>query len=343
MLRVLHLNLPPLPVEIARQNLAALDAEVVAAQCSTTDELVQAAAGVDAIIGAALGRILTREALAQLPKLRHVSIWSGSTDYLDLDAFTDAGVVVSFAADACTDEVADHGMAMMLALGRRLPHWDRLMRARSGVYVPHDDVIATGRPLPRLSTLTCGTVGFGRAGMALAARARAFGMRLLAFDPFLPPTAGLELGVELTTMERVLSESDFVHLYVPMKDDTRHIIGADELALMKPTAYLINSSARAAVIDEPALLDALSAGRLAGAGLDNLEVDPNRRNPILDLDSVILSPHIAHVSDDAYATMQTRICEDVVQFFSGVWPPLVANPAVKARVTLPCAPGPSLR
>lgn len=334
-LKVVHLNLPPLPVETARERLAVLDADVVAATCSDVDELVGVAADADALICAGVGRLLTREGLARLPKLRHVSIWSGSTDFIDLQAFTDAGVVVSFGADACTDEVADHGMAMMLTLGRKLRHWDRVMRANVGVYVPHDPIIEAARPMPRLSTLTCGTIGFGRAGMALARRARAFGMRFLAHDPYIPQDAGNDLGVELTSKERVLAESDFVHLYVPMKGDTTHIIGSDELAMMKPTAHLINSSARAAVIDEAALYAALTTGRLAGAGLDNLEFETGTVNPILLLDNVVLSPHIAHVSDQAYATMQERVCDDVVEFFTGHWPRLVANPEVMQRVALP--------
>ncbi|MGD9798434.1 MAG: NAD(P)-dependent oxidoreductase, partial [Acidimicrobiia bacterium] len=258
-------------------------------------------------------------------------------------------ICVSFAADACTDEVADHGMAMMLALGRKLFHFDRVMRATKGVYVPHDPIIDAAKPLPRLSTLTVGSIGFGRAGMALATRTTGFGMRFLAYDPFVPPGTGAELGVELTTMERVLAESDFVHLYVPMKADTFHLVGADQLRQMKPTAYLINSSARSTVIDEVALLRALTDGTIAGAGLDNLDmpegvtaegVSPDEAaeltaNPILALDNVILTPHIAHVSDDAYRTMQHRVCDDVVEFFGGRWPALVANPAVKELIGTP--------
>jgi D-3-phosphoglycerate dehydrogenase len=157
-------------------------------------------------------------------------------------------------------------------------------------------------------------------------------MRFLAHDPFIPQDAGAALGVELTTKDRVLSESDFIHLYVPMKGDTKHIIGEDELGLMKPTAYLVNSSARATVIDEVALYAALTSGRLAGAGLDNLEMDAERPNPLLALDTVLLSPHIAHVSDEAYATMRERVCDDVVLFLTGHWPALVANPEVKQFV-----------
>lgn len=333
-LKIVHFNIPPVPIEMARTYLESLNAEVVAAECSTSAELVEVAADADALICAAAGRLLTREALAGMPKLRHVSIWSGSTDYLDLDAFTDAKVVVSFSADECTDEVADHGTAMMLTLGRKLPHWDRVMRGEKGIYAPHDPIIEAGRPMRRLSTLTCGSIGLGRAGLALARRARSFGMQFLAHDPFIPVDTGQDLSIELTSKARVLSESDFVHLNVPMKSDTEHIIGLADLALMKPTAYLINSSARSAVIDEAALFEALSSGRLAGAGLDVLDVKEGVVNPILSLDNVVLSPHIAHVSDESYAAMQRRVCNDVVQFFNGEWPQLIGNPRVKERVAL---------
>jgi D-3-phosphoglycerate dehydrogenase len=334
MKRIVHLNMPPVGVEAARELLASLDAELVAATAGSEEELVEVARDADAIIGAGVGRLLTRKGLVELTRCRIVSIWAGSTDFIDLPAFTDHGICVSFAADECTDEVADHGMAMMLAVGRKLFYFDRVMRERKGHYVPHDDIIDAAKPLPRLSGLTVGCIGLGRAGLALARRSRGFGMRFVAYDPFVPPDTGRDLGVELTTMERVLREADFLHLYVPMKADTVHLIGAAQLAQMKPTAYLINTSARAQVIDEKALLEALSTGRLAGAALDNLEMKPDETNPLLALDSVIVTPHISHVSDESYAAMQRRVCEDVVGFFNGRWPRLVANPEIMQKVTI---------
>lgn len=342
-MKVLHLNLPPVPPELARQLLAPLGAELVVAECQTGEAVVEVARDVDAIIGAAVGKLFTAEVVGQLDRCRIVSLWSGSTDYLALDTFTAKGITVSFAADACTEEVADHGMAMMLALGRKLFLWDRIMREKEARYAgptgkEHDDVIDLARPINRLSTRTVGCIGFGRAGVALATRCRGFGMRFIAHDPFLPVGAGAALGVELLSKEEVLAQSDFLHLYVPMKADTEHIIGEAELALMKPTSYLVNTSARAAVIDEAALLAALEGGRLAGAALDNLTMtleEGAARNPLLDRDDVILSPHISHVSDESYDTMRHRVCEDVVRYFGGEWPALVANPAVREIVGTP--------
>lgn len=333
-LRIVHLNMPPVGVELARDLLASLDAEVVAATASSEEDLLEVAREADAIIGAGVGRLLTSKGLDELTRCRIVSIWAGSTDFIDLPAFTDHGICVSFAADECTDEVADHGMAMMLAVGRKLFYFDRVMRERKGVYVPHDDIIDAAKPLPRLSGLTVGCVGLGRAGLALARRSRAFGMRFIAFDPFIPTDTGRDLGVELTSMEQVLAQADFLHLYVPMKADTLRIIGAAQLAQMKPTAYLINTSARAQVIDEEALFDALTSNRLAGAALDNLEMKPDETNPLLGLDNVIVTPHISHVSDESYEAMQRRVCEDVVGFFNGRWPRLVANPDVRSKVSI---------
>jgi D-3-phosphoglycerate dehydrogenase len=335
--KIVHVNIPPVGEELTRNLFAGFDADLVPVTASNEEELLAVAIDADAIIGAGVGRLLTREGVKQLQRCRIVSIWAGSTDYMDLEPFTEAGICVSFGADACTEEVADHGMAMMLALGRKLFYFDRVMRERKGHYVPHDDIIDAAKPLPRLSGLTVGCVGLGRAGLALARRCQGFSMRFIAYDPFIPADTGAGLGVELTTMERVLAEADFLHLYVPMKKDTFHIMGETQLAAMKPTAYLVNSSARAQVIDEDALYDALTKGRLAGAALDNLEMKKDETNRLLGLDNVIVTPHISHVSDESYSAMQHRVCEDVIGFFNGRWPALVANPEIREKVSLPIA------
>jgi len=335
--RVIHLNLPPVSPELARELLQPIGAEVVVVECTTEEEVVRAAADADAIIGAAIGRLLTRDVLSRLTRCRIVSLWSGSTDYLDLDAFTDHSVCVCFGADACTEEVADHGMALMLAAGRRLHFLDSFVRKTEGRWESHDDVVAAALPMPRLATTTVGTLGFGRVGAALARRAQGFGMRFLAYDPYIPADSGRQWNVELTSKERVLGEADYIHICVPMKDDTVRIVGEEELRQMKPTAWLVNASSRATVIDEKALVAALGAGRLGGAALDNLGRDPDHpdaRNPLLDLPNVLLTPHISHVSDQSYAAMLRRVCDDVVDFFNGRWPQLVANPAVKQRLTI---------
>ena len=333
-LKVVHLNLGPVDPEFARQILQQIDAEMVVAQCKTEEEVVQVATDADAIIGPGVGRLLTRKGMEALKRCRLVSIWAGSNDFIDLDAFTDHGICVAYAPDASTEEVANHSMAMMLALNRKLFFYDRFLRDRKGHWRgdEHDDIIDLGKPYPRLSDLTVGCIGFGRAGRALAKRSHAFGMRFLAYDPYIAQENNADLGAELTSLDRMLSESDFVHIFVPMTNETRQIVGAAELAKMKPTAYLINSSARSTVIDEPALYAALAAGKLSGAGLDNLEQKPDTENPLLSLPNVIVSPHIAHVSDASYIAMQRRVCEDVVRFFTGEWPVLVANPAVKEKV-----------
>jgi D-3-phosphoglycerate dehydrogenase / 2-oxoglutarate reductase len=335
--RVVHLNLPPVSPELARELLEPIGAEVIVATCSSEEEVVAVAADADAIIGAAIGRLMTRDVLSHLTRCRIVSLWSGSTDYLDLDAFTDHSVCVCFGADACTEEVADHSMALMLAAGRRLHFLDSFVRDNEGRWESHDDVVAAALPMPRLSTTTVGTLGFGRVGAALAKRSQGFGLRFLAYDPYISADAGRQWDVELTSKERVLAEADYIHICVPMKEDTVHIVGDDELRQMKPTAWLVNASSRATVIDEAALVAALQEGRLAGAALDNVGRDPHQpdaRNPLLDLPNVVLTPHISHVSNQSYAAMLQRVCEDVVEFFNGRWPQLVANPAVKDRLTI---------
>jgi D-3-phosphoglycerate dehydrogenase / 2-oxoglutarate reductase len=338
---ILMFNIPPLAVDQAGELLASLEPTIVTATCENEDDVVEAAAEADAIIGASVGRFLGAEGLVRLPRLALVSLWAGSTDFLDLDAYTAHGVCVAFGADACTEEVADHGMALMLASARKLFPFDRTMRGMHGSFGNHDELIDAARPLARLSTLTVGTIGLGRAGLALAARCQPFGMRVLAHDPFVPPGTGAALGVQLVSFDDVLTGSDFLHLYVPMRAETEHLIDAEAIGRMKRGAYLVNSSARAQVIDEAALVEALASGHLGGAALDNMVMDPEVESPLLAFDNVILTPHIAHVSDQSYAAMQRRVCEDVVRFFTGSWPPLVANPAVRKRVTAyPATPAP---
>lgn len=332
--KVALVDLGPIAPAIVERILAPIGATVAVTTSRDEADVIAIAHDADAIIGPVLGTILTPAGLDQLERCRVVSIWAGSTDFLDADSYTQRGIAVCFAADASTEEIANHGMALMLAVNRKLFFYDGYFRERGGHLGDHNDVVAAGRPYPRLSNLTAGTIGLGRAGLALAARVRPFGMRFLAHDPFVLPGAGNELGVELVSKERLLAESDFVHIHLPMKADTQKIIGASELALMKPSAYLVNCAARSGFIDEPALVAALQEGRLAGAALDNL--DPvEGGNPLLGFPNVIVTPHIAHVSDESYEQMIVRACDDVRRFFTGEWPPLLANPRIKELVRLP--------
>ena len=332
--KVVQLNLNPVDPQIAQGIFREIDAELVVADCETEDEVIKVAHDADAIIRA--GGPLTRRVLESLERCRIISCYAIDIDGIDMDAATERGICVSYAVDATTEEVSDHAMAMMLGLARKLFFYDSVVRAGRWRN-DHKAMVEMGRPMFRMSTVTVGSIGFGRAAQALARKCQGFRMRFLAYDPNKPESFNDELGVELTSLDRVLEESDFLHLNVPLTEKTRHMIGAEQLKRMKPTAYLINCTARGAIIDEEALHTALTEGWIAGAALDMLSKMPPHPSPLFNLDNALITPHMCHVSDTSYDEMEQRVCREVVGFFRGEWPPIVVNPQVKERVQLQAA------
>lgn len=338
-IKVAMVNTLRVDPDLARKQLGEIGAQVVVADCKDEDEVIRAARDADAILRA--GGQFTRRVIQGLERCRIISCYAIDIDGIDLDAATEKGICVAFAPDVSTEEVSDHAMAMVLALARKLFPYDSLVKAGRWTGASEDGatVYRAARPLLRLKGMTLGTVGFGRAGQALARRAQAFDMRVLAYDPKAPREAGVKLGVELATLDAVLRESDFLCVNVPLTSQTRHMIGMAELRKMRPTAYLVNCTARAAIVDEEALHQALTEKVIAGAGLDNLERHPFTANPLARLDNVIITPHVGHVSEVSEPELQRRICGDVIRFFKGEWPPLVANEKVKQKVQLKAVVG----
>jgi len=180
----------------------------------------------------------------------------------------------------------------------------------------------------RLRGKVLGLVGMGRIGREVCRKAQAFGMRVLAWDPYLSPEQFKAMGAEPATFEAMLSEADFVSVHAPLNSETKGLIGERAFGLMKPTAYLINS-ARGPVVDEAALIEALRNGKIAGAGLDVLESSlPSRDNPLFSMDNVIVTPHVAFFSQDSLIELRTRASQAVVDVLSGRVPGNVANPRV---------------
>ena len=265
--------------------------------------------GAEAVIVRNQTRV-TRDFLASAPGLKVVGRLGVGLDNIDLAACREAGVTVVFARNANAISVVEYVFAAMLAFSRRLDeatadvkkgNWSRKRFTLSELY---------GK--------TLGLVGVGEIGSRLAARARAFGMSLIGCDPYLPPyeTACTEFGVAIASLERVLSESDFVSLHVPLNDSTRNLINKDSIALMKPTACLINT-ARGGIINEADLYEALKSGRLAGAALDVLAKEPPAGSPLLELDNIILTPHIAGLTEEAQVRTSVLVAREVVKVLKG--------------------------
>ncbi|MGN6813443.1 MAG: C-terminal binding protein [Thermomicrobiales bacterium] len=313
-------------------------AEITVVACHTEDDLLAAGREADAILAG--NEPFTRRVIEGLGRrVRVISRPAVGYDQVDVAAATARGIVVTHVPDYCTDEVSDHAFALLLALHRRVPWLDNAIKAgrwgQAAIY--GGDRPATfhagevpGPPVP-LRGQTLGIVGFGRIGRRLAEKARGFGLRLLATDPYVAPAAGEPLGVVLTDLDTLLRESDFVSIHCLLNAGTQGLIGAAQLALLKPTAQLINT-ARGPIVDLLALAEALQAGQLAAAALDVTEPEPLPiDHPLMTLPNVLLTPHSAYYSDRSRAEVRRRGVENALAVLRGETPNHAANPDVLAR------------
>jgi D-3-phosphoglycerate dehydrogenase len=291
--------------------------------CATEDDLIAAGADADGLL--IVGAPVTARVLRALPRCRVIGRLGVGLDMIDMPAATAAAIQVTYVPAATTDEVSDHALAMLLALSRRILQLDASMRAGEWRYD------AGGRDVRRIRDQVVGVIGCGRIGAAFARKAGALGPTLLAHDPQVTDSDVLARGARPVGLDELLRQSDYVSIHVPLMAETHHMIGASELALMKPTAYLINV-ARGRLVDQAALVDALQHGVIAGAALDVFEDEPPARDdPLLTLENVLLSPHAAHYSLEAVEEMLQTVVEDVVAVLRGAAPRFPANqPATAA-------------
>ncbi len=244
-------------------------------------------------------------------------------DTVDLPAATRHGACIAHVPDFCYDEVADTATTLLLAVARKVRLADR--HVRGGSWAPSSLL-----PMRRLRGQTMGLVAFGHIARMVAERARGFGLRVIAFDPYVEAQAMAQLGVEkVETLDGLLARSDIVSLHTPLTEETRALIGPAAFAAMRPGAILINTS-RGKVVDEQALIEALRSGRLAGAGLDVLWTEPpGKDNPLLAMDNVVLTPHYASSTVEAIDDLAAKVSRQIVQYLRGEWPTYLANRAVK--------------
>src|SRR5262245_145860 len=253
--------------------------------------------------------------LAAAPRLRIVAVAAVGYNIVDLAAATRRGVLVTNTPDVLTETTADMALALMLGVARRVPESDRFVRAGKWTGVYWSQLMGTD-----VHGATLGIIGLGRIGQAVARRAQGFAMRVLYHNRNRDPEAERSLGTEYRSKADLLREADFVVLSIPLSVESRHLIGPAELALMKPTAFLVNV-ARGPVVDEAALVDALRAGRIAGAGLDVFEEEPKLHPGLLGLENLALTPHIGSASRATRLRMATRAAENCVAALEGHRPP----------------------
>ncbi len=293
---------------------------LVKAQCRTEDEVIAAAFDADAIMSQyapVSGNVIDR-----LEKCKIVSRYGVGYDVVDVRRATEKGICVANVPDYCMDEVSDHAMALLLAWARKIPQYDR--RVKQGVWD-----YKTETPIFRMRNQTLGLIGFGRIPRAFAGKARTFGLRVLVHDPYVSDDAVLQAGCQPAALQELLRESDYVSVHTPLTDDTRGMMNRGLFRQMKPSALFINTS-RGPVVREEDLIEALRQGWIAGAALDVVEREPiSPDHPLLKMDNVILTPHVAWYSEQSEAEMRTKCAMNVVDVLQGRYPAYLVNPQVK--------------
>ena len=313
--------------DLERTQIEAAGGELVLRRARTQDELVAACADATVAVLENADTPFTARVISQLPACRAIVRYGVGIESVDQGEATRRGIVVANAADFCTEEVSDHAVALLLASVRRIAFLDRWVRAGHW----HDFKLSV--PLRRTRCLTLGLVGWGRIAQAVARKMSGFNMRIVASDPFvhsIPAGAG----VELLPIERLLQESDLISLHVPLNADTKHFIGEKFIGLMKPTAFLVNTS-RGGVVDQAALVRALDEKRLGGAALDVFEEEPlPATSPLRKMEQVTLTPHYAASSLDSMDHLHHTVADSVEAILRGYWPPFPVNASVVPRLPL---------
>jgi len=303
-------------------------AEIVEVQARTAEEFAAAAADADALI-TSWGIRMDETIINRLERCTVIGVGSVGVDMVDIEAATAAGIVVTNVPDVFIEEVADHALMLILAAGRRTKIMDSMVT--TGEWFK-------GRPLlnhvPRLMGQTLGLLAFGNVGRCTARRAKAFGMQVIAYDPYVSELAISEAGVEPVSFGELLERSDYLSVHAPLNKETRHLLNADAFTRMKSTAVVVNT-ARGPIIKESDLIDALQNGSIAAAGLDVLEQEPpDPDNPLLGMDNVVLTPHVASATTRMRPETRRRVGREVALVLDGRWPMSCVNPTVLPRVTL---------
>jgi D-3-phosphoglycerate dehydrogenase len=316
--------------------LTKLGAEVEKTFCTTEDELISACSEADAVIAVGIritpGYVFSPKVIENLNKCRLIALTSIGYDNVDIAAATEKGVCVANVPYYCLEEVSNHAMALILACARKF--YQLFPDIKSGKWSTQAEYLSALKPLHRLSGQTLGLIGFGNISRTLVPKAKAFGFRIIAYDPHVPNILFKTFKVESVELDKLLKESDFVSMHATLTPETKHMMGLQQFKKMKPTAYFINT-ARGDLVDERALYTALSEGLIAGAGLDVLESEPpSPDNPLLKLNNVLITGHFAYYSEESHEELFRWPWEEVARVLQGEWPQGLVNPQVKERFSI---------
>ncbi|MCQ6264587.1 C-terminal binding protein [Fictibacillus sp. WQ 8-8] len=300
--------------------------ELIAAQCRTEEEVIEACWDADALINQYAP--LSKAVIEKLEKCKVITRYGVGVNTIDLEAATAKGICVANVPDYCMDEVADHALALLLSAKRKVVAANQ--NVKKGLW----DFKVT-QPIHRLRGQVLGLVGFGKIPQSLAEKVKPLGFKVVAYDPYYPVEEAEKKGVQLASLEELCRISDVISVHAPLTEGTRGMINASLFSVMKSTALLINTS-RGPVVDEQDLIDALESGEIGGAALDVIEDEPiSVSHPFLSMENVILTPHVAWYSEEAAKEMRTKAALGAVDvLICKEFPKYLVNVQVKEQSQL---------
>jgi D-3-phosphoglycerate dehydrogenase len=314
-------------IQTEQDILAQVGCQVIPLEFSNDDELVEAIRLADAILPRYVN--IERHHIQAMQRCQIIARSGIGVDIVDVPAATEHGIWVTNVPSYCEEEVADHAVALILACARRLPLYHAGVQQSIWKW-------QSGRRIQRLSQATFGLVGFGKIGRLIWQRMVAFGCKGLVYDPFINPEVIAEAGATQVELDELLAQADFIHIQSPLTSETHHLIGEREINLLKPDVVLTNT-ARGPIIDESALYQALLNGRIAMAGLDDLEEEPAKirgwvaDNPLIQLPNVIVTPHTAWYSEQSAEDVKRISAAEIARVLSGQKPHYPVNEPVFGR------------
>ncbi len=312
-------------LEPERKLLADIGAELIVAETGDETELLSFAPTVDGIL--TCWKPVRECVITAAEKCQIITRYGIGLDNIDVESATENGIIVTNVPTYCVDEVSDHAMALLLACARNISHFN--VAAKSGIWEQN-----LGSQMYRLRGKNFGIVGFGNIAKAVIPKAKAFGLNVNVYSPRATSDAIRQSGAEQVTFQELLKTSDFIAIHAPLTPETQHMFSIEEFRVMKPTAFLINTS-RGGIIDTEALVTAIEDGEIAGAGLDVLETEPpHSDDKLLKLDNVIITPHAAFISEESILDLQVAAARCVAQVLTGKLPETVVNPSVLDRLSL---------
>ena len=292
----------------AKAALARLDPEFRMAKSSSAEDIISVARDADAVL--VTYAKLPGELVRQLTRCKAIGRFGLGVDNIDLPAAKEKGIAVNYVPDYCIREVSDHAMALLLALIRKIPLSNKLVQ---GGRWEMPAVV----PIRRIEGTVLGLVGFGHIPRLVAPKAQAFGIKVIAYDPFAKDSLFASAGVERVDLDALFARSDYISVHAPLTPQTRGLLNKDAFAKMKKGVYIVNT-ARGPLIDETALVAALDSGQVGGAALDVVTTEPLAKgSPLLGRDNVIVTPHTAFYAIEALEELQSKCASDVARVLSG--------------------------